>query len=491
MYKFIIALLMIFSSSPVLAGSETGIQALLSSNLTMGFILTNIALTIYFSHIKFDRFAVVHGPEILTTVGIFGCFIGIAMALLDFDSTNLAGSVPALLEGIKTGFWCSVSGVGGALWIRGKHKFTKTPIPQSEGSSKSASIDDLVDSIKTLQKGLVGNEEGTLLSQMKLLRQESHDQSGKLLKSFENFAAHMLENNQKAIIEALKEVISDFNKNLTEQFGENFKHLNQAVEHLITWQKQYKEELDLIKNAQSQTASDMKTAATAFSSLVENSKEFSSIAGNLKVLLEAMDKQKDILFTQEKALSELLTQMKDVTPEFAIKLSNMLNELTTGVKQIQSETTEIVKNFGTQAQTVNSELKNLLVDAIKKSQDNVSNSLKESSKVMQDGVNQIQSETTEIVKNFGSQAQSANSELKNLLVDVMKRSQEELSEGLRENSNIIKEGVLALDKGLQKELNDSLTSLGKQLASLSEKFVEDYLPLTERLREVVRLASKV
>jgi hypothetical protein len=358
------------------------------------------------------------------------------MALLNFNSGDLSTSVPALLEGIKTAFWASVSGVAGALVIRARHNFTKIPIPQSEGSSKSASIDDLVESIIALQKGLVGNEEGTLLSQMKLLRQDSNDQLQKLRDSFNNFATHMVENNQKAIIEALQQVITDFNKNLTEQFGENFKHLNQGVEKLVTWQQQYKEELELIKNIQLQTATDMRTATDAFSTLVKNSEEFAIIASHLKVLLEAMDKQKDILFTQEKALSQLLIEMKDITPQFATKMSTMLDEIISGVKRIQSETTEIVKNFG-------------------------------------------------------SQAQSSNAEMKNLLADVIKKSQDQLSEGLRENSKIIKEGVLSLDKSLQKELNDSLSSLGKQLASLSEKFVEDYLPLTEKLREVVRLAARV
>jgi len=51
--------------------------------------------------------------------------------------------------------------------------------------------------------------------------------------------------------------------------------------------------------------------------------------------------------------------------------------------------------------------------------------------------------------------------------------------------------VLALDKGLQKELNDALEALAGQLAALSNRFVEDYLPLTERLREVVQMARKI
>jgi hypothetical protein len=181
MCRLIITLLLFIVSSSVLAAdSKMGAQALLSSPLTITFILINVILTIYYSFIRFNRFAVNHGPEILTTVGIFGCFLGIALALLNFNSGDLTNSVPALLEGIKTAFWASVSGVAGALFIRGRHNFTSLPIPQSPGVPKSASLDDLVVSIMALQKGLVGEEEGTLLSQMKLLRHDSNDHLTKL-----------------------------------------------------------------------------------------------------------------------------------------------------------------------------------------------------------------------------------------------------------------------------------------------------------------------
>ena len=44
------------------------------------------------------------------------------------------------------------------------------------------------------------------------------------------------------VIAALKTVIQDFNNNLTEQFGENFKQLNTAVLELVTWQENYKQQ---------------------------------------------------------------------------------------------------------------------------------------------------------------------------------------------------------------------------------------------------------
>ena len=46
-----------------------------------------------------------------------------------------------------------------------------------------------------------------------------------------------------------------------------------------------------------------------------------------------------------------------------------------------------------------------------------------------------------------------------------------------------------LDTELQEELTKALESLGSQLCSLSEKFVDDYTPLTEKLQKVVQMAD--
>jgi hypothetical protein len=94
------------------------------------------------------------------------------------------------------------------------------------------------------------------------------------------------------------------------------------------------------------------------------------------------------------------------------------------------------------------------------------------------------------MRNFGVQNQSSNAELKGLLVDTLKKSQGDVNDQLLKGLEIVRQSVVTLDKGLQDELNKSLETLGRQLASLSEKFVSDYGPLTDRLREVVRLAEK-
>ena len=81
------------------------------------FIHIIIAVTI-FSHIRYKNIYFNYGQIILTMLGIFGCFLGIALGLLEFDTRNIQESVPSLLAGIKTSFWASVFGIGGALTIK-------------------------------------------------------------------------------------------------------------------------------------------------------------------------------------------------------------------------------------------------------------------------------------------------------------------------------------------------------------------------------------
>ena len=66
----------------------------------------------------------------------------------------------------------------------------------------------------------------------------------KLFGEMQNFAELLSKSATETVIEALKVVIQDFNKNLTEQFGDNFKRLDESVQKLVTWQQQYMVQLD-------------------------------------------------------------------------------------------------------------------------------------------------------------------------------------------------------------------------------------------------------
>lgn len=398
-----------------------------------GIIAVICGLCIFF-FLKYDRFAATYGPEVLTTLGILGCFSGITAALFNFDSNDLTRSIPDLLGGVRTAFWASLAGVLGAVILRLRHRFGPPPAQSSDGI-KSASLEDVVIAVNAMRNSLSGQEEGSLLTQIKLQRQETNDRLSQLTNSFDKFSEQMVENNQKAIIDALRQVISDFNSKLTEQFGENFKQLNSAVEKLVIWQENYRLELDQIKQYQESTSADMKASAEAFSLIVSRSEQFADTAERLGDLLEALEEQQDIIFEQEETLNEVLLSLKDVTPQFAAKVDQMLSELSAGVQKIQTETGDAARSLA-------------------------------------------------------NQLQSTNAEMKALLTDTIRDAQNELRTGLTESQATIKESVLALDKALETELNKSLEGLGRQLASLSGQFAKDYSKLVERWQELLRLPDR-
>ena len=89
-------------------------------------IFTVIAVLIILSFFayylsKFTPDNAVYSPTILTTLGIFFTFFGIALGLWNFDSKNIEASIPSLLASLRTAFWASVVGVGGAVVIKLKH----------------------------------------------------------------------------------------------------------------------------------------------------------------------------------------------------------------------------------------------------------------------------------------------------------------------------------------------------------------------------------
>ena len=398
-----------------------------SQQLEIFFIVAILLVALYF-HIKFDRFSVVHGPEVLTTMGIFGCFTGITIGLFGFDPNNIQDSVPSLLGGIRTAFGASLAGVFAALTIRFAQRFRKQKDEIESAPVRNATLDDVVSSLNFLNKGLLAGTES--------FANKSIIKSDELISEFKNFSSHMIENNQKVFIEALREVIKDFNEKITEQFGENFKALNAAVEKLVVWQQQYKDELDQLKETQSQVAKDLSNSADNLVKIVSSSTSFVDSANALKEQVDLLSNNREVLIAQQNSLESVLNNMSQITPTFEVKTAEMLKQIEDGMK--------------------------IVPDSIVK--------------ILQDNSSLIKDEQKKIFESIDKSL----SELQN-----------NLSDGLRKNVDIVKESVLTLDKSLQKELNDSLESLGRQLASLSNRFVEDYGPLTDRLREVVQISKRL
>ena len=190
---------------------------------TFIFALFSIALFRHFTSRR-DRPSLIASasPALLTTIGVLGTFVGIFIGLVNFDVGNIDKSVPLFLEGMKVAFVTSILGMGSAVFLR----VTYAAVPR-KALAESVGPEEIYSVLTDIRDGQNTTREGF----------------ENLTSEFRQFAETMAEDNSKALIEALEQVIRDLNTHiylLNEQFGENLKQLNEAVGALLSWQDQYK-----------------------------------------------------------------------------------------------------------------------------------------------------------------------------------------------------------------------------------------------------------
>ena len=194
---------------------------------TFIFALFSIALFRHFTSRR-DRPSLIASasPALLTTIGVLGTFVGIFIGLVNFDVGNIDKSVPLLLEGMKVAFVTSILGMGSAVFLR----VTYAAVPR-KALAESVGPEEIYSVLTDIRDGQNTTREGF----------------ENLTSEFRQFAETMAEDNSKALIEALEQVIRDLNTHiylLNEQFGENFKQLNEAVGALLSWQDQHKDHVE-------------------------------------------------------------------------------------------------------------------------------------------------------------------------------------------------------------------------------------------------------
>ncbi len=383
-------------------------------------------------HVRWSRRGVALGPTLLTTMGIFFCFAGIAWGLLDFDPSDIKSSVPHLLQGIRTSFWASVAGIGFALTIKIRYMLLgDAAAPPGDGES-GATIDDLSEHLARLNRRVSKGEDSSVVDEIGKLRIDANQGFQSLTASFEKYAEKVAESNSKALINALQEVIRDFNAKINEQFGENFKQLNTAVGRLLGWQVQYEAQLNALIQQETATRKTMSEAALRYTELVGKSTVFNNVAQSLHGLLASLETQRTHLETALTGFAGLIDKAAHGLPDIERRIVEMTRQIESGVRS---------------------------------NQDVLGSAMAGSAQSLQEHQRQ----------------------LTQLMTSTLETANQTLNSHLRQATEDSRRHIALLDKALEDELRKSIESLGRQLTALSQKFVQDYTPLTAQLQRVVQM----
>ena len=280
----------------------------------------------------------------IVSVGIFGTFFGILGGLYDFDSLNINTSVPLLLEGLKFAFATSVIGMFLSMILSIIEKFCHE---ERGDNSILVSIDQKIgamnDSVLSLSATLKSPSE--LVNQFSEMKTFLHSELQKVNDSLDVALKHLARGASQEVIKALEKIITEFNTNLQEQFGENFQELNIACGKLLDWQKNYRTHVDSAESHLVQILTALDKSAKEANALVQSHQETREICRDVGGLIKTYD-------IQVQSLAAHLESCKQLGAEAKTFLSDTQQAITQSSQSLNSFSGVIQSSVSKQSESL-------------------------------------------------------------------------------------------------------------------------------------------
>ena len=430
-------------------------------------------------------------PPLLVSIGMLGTFFGILLALSQFDTRPgaLSNAVNGFINGMFTAFASSVVGLSFSLIFRLIISF-QDHRAHAVADDKEADVSDLLDKMTEVKDAISKDDDSSLLYQLKSLRTDMNDKLRELKESFDSFKEQMAQNNIKALVEAVNQVMEDFNSKINDKLGETFERLNSSVEKLIIWQDEYKNYLEDAKSRLeeaklgiTQAQENLKNIAASMDTLPEKAK-------SIETIVTSLGNQINDLESRLAAFKEMKEQALDAMPSIQNNIDNLTSKLESNIEKVTdniSKTTNDLKDSLTKS-----------VSGFEDVSKNINTTIEETTTEIKKSIDLQKTHMTQMTEEVAQNIQKSSESIRENINENL-QSIKTLGEDIKDTTdNAVKnlndrmvEQVTEIDRNIQETHKRVIEEMGKRLSALSEKFVDDYTPLTNKLREIVQISNQV
>lgn len=392
--------------------------------------------------------------------------------------------------------------------------------------------------VEALHKSLAGDEEGSLVGQFKLMRtgivdltasfeafstyskEHASEFDDRLFKELAEFADMMSKSATEAIIDALKNVIQDFNTNLTEQFGENFKALDSSVQRLVEWQEQYRGQVETMGEQYKQSVDSLVDTRESVAGIWTecqnipgamedlrqiidvNQHQIQELARHLEAFVSMRDKAVEAVPTikeQLKLVGESLTESSTDLREKLLGVSGDLLKGSNEMKVALLEGSEHFKDSVNVTQQSFTELSNV----VKNTSESVSQTLKDTTSevndharntlgTLQDATKEVQllatqfeSNSKKVLEDFSRTATSLSSELGQTLTKSQDVFEGTLQGIAKDTGSVLNKQQEQIERLTASEIERAIKEMAGHLSAVTKRFIDDYETMVKAMENVV------
>lgn len=410
-------------------------------------------------------------PTLLTSIGILGTFFGIVLALLAFDDSDIKSHINDIISGMKTAFITSVTGLLLSIILKiwasiHQDKSENLDLDQVDASNILKFIEHhLTEQTNTQKKTAVIHEEllQVLTTHHEYVKQNNQQFAANLWDKLEKTAQILTKSATEEVILALNQLIKDFNHQLTEQFGENFKQLNHAVFELIQWQENYKQQLEQMQvqyqnhtNAVAATQQAIDNIHDNLSHIAHHAQSIPDSMERLAVAIELSHTQIDTLYDHLAAFADMKDKAVAALPSLSEQIDTMLQGMDDASQKLTEQFHQIHQSIKAQPsimQSTTQELKNTLERL----------------------VGQLEID----IKNITEKHAGSIKEQMNQLSNIAAQTLEDISDSIEGQIN-------NFNTAEAKKIESDLQQMGSALISMTSQFTKDYKELVNHMNNIIR-----
>ncbi|AIT43974.1 coiled-coil domain-containing protein [Moraxella catarrhalis] len=370
--------------------------------------------------------------------------------------TAFITSVTGLLLSIILKIWSSIH----------QDKSENLDLDQVDASNILKFIEHhLTEQTNTQKKTAVIHEEllQALTTHHEYVKQNNQQFASTLWDELEKTAQILTKSATEEVILALNQLIKDFNYQLTEQFGENFKQLNHTVFGLIKWQENYKQQLEQMQvqyqnhtNAVAATQQAIDNIHDNLSHIAHHAQSIPDSMERLAVAIELSHTQIDTLYDHLAAFADMKDKAVAALPSLSEQIDTMLQGMDDASQKLTEQFHQIHQSIKAQPsimQSTTQELKNTLERL----------------------VGQLEID----IKNITEKHAGSIKEQMNQLSNIAAQTLEDISDSIEGQIN-------NFNTAEAKKIESDLQQMGSALISMTSQFTKDYKELVNHMNNIIR-----
>ena len=435
-------------------------------------------------------------PALMTSIGIFGTFCGIFLALYPVEFTDreaMDASVRKLLDGMKTAFVTSLLGIGAAILFRivsipitislweifSRLIRVEPQVPQEQrevlgrldaikqaiaGDGESSMVTQMqklrletgdgVKKMDAIRESIGGESESSVASQLRKMRDENREGFKQLeglsetirealAKNLATLADEIRDIIGKQLGDSLRQLIASIETALIEQFGKTFVEFNDATQALKKWQEEHRAHVEQLTAA-------FNLAAERIAFIAVECEKIPPTMERLREVVETAGGAVESLNHRVEAFAAMRQQAEESFPVIKAHLD-----------KIGADLASSAESFEGLEETIKSAFQNMERES-RQAAERHAQSMGEMSASMLDALSAVESETRKIAKRHGENVR----QLVDDMTATLGKAQEESAQKV---TGVVEGAINRFSEEMNREINRVTREWGNNLVSIAER----------------------